>query len=128
VSHHSRIDSFLAIPEPHERKKMCSKAAYNEGDNEEEAEEDGDNDQRGDENEQRDEDDSDDEDGDEDDNEGDEEDYDDIDDDDYVGIMMMMKVMMIRSRGGSTMYHLHVAKELDKSLILIAYLSQTPMV
>jgi hypothetical protein len=64
---------------------MCSKAAYNEGDNEEEAEEDGDNDQSGDENEQSDEDDSDDEDGDEDDNEGDEEDYDDIDDDDYVG-------------------------------------------
>jgi hypothetical protein len=35
--------------------------------------------------------------------------------------MMMMKVMMILSRAGSTGFHLPVAKELDKSLILITH-------
>ncbi len=50
------------------------------------------------------------------------EDYDDIDDEDYKGeLMMMMKVMMILSRAGSTGHHLPVAKELDKSLILITH-------
>jgi hypothetical protein len=46
----------------------------------------------------------------------------------WANFMMMMKVMMILSRVGSTVYHLPVAKELDKSLILITHQSQTPMV
>jgi hypothetical protein len=45
-----------------------------------------------------------------------------------ANIMMMMKVMMILSKAGSTGYYLPVAKELDESLILIAHQSQTPMV
>jgi hypothetical protein len=45
-----------------------------------------------------------------------------------ANFMMMMKVVMILSRGGSTMYHLPVAKELDERLSQIVPQGQTLMV